>query len=91
MFGSVQALPTFLNSFGTLNEHGKRVLSTQRKSIMNSVIWAGKMAGVLTYEPLAENFGYKPTLYVICFFQILGTIGEFGPQGASQVPADQNS
>jgi hypothetical protein len=35
MFGSLQALPSFLDQFGTL-EHGKMVLPTKWKSVMNS-------------------------------------------------------
>ncbi|KAF2160627.1 hypothetical protein M409DRAFT_59879 [Zasmidium cellare ATCC 36951] len=44
MFGSVQALPSFLHCFGEIGENGKRKLGTGRTSIMNSVIWGGKLA-----------------------------------------------
>lgn len=35
-FGSLQALPSFLNQFGELQDDGSYALSTTRRSIMNS-------------------------------------------------------
>lgn len=35
-FGSLQALPSWLRTFGVLNAKGAYVLPTERKSIMNS-------------------------------------------------------
>ena len=47
-FGSLQALPSFLNQFGTLQPDGSYGLSTTRKSLMNSgerLTWLPRAGG----------------------------------------------
>ncbi|WVQ85136.1 hypothetical protein IAT38_007301 [Cryptococcus sp. DSM 104549] len=75
-FGSLQALPSFLNEFGTLGANGKYGISTQRKSIMNSVVWIGKGLGTIAFEPVLEKLGYKWTMYIVCAIQTIGIIIE---------------
>ena len=43
-FGAIQALPSFLNDFGTLDEDGNRVLTTTRRAIMNGSTWRPRPA-----------------------------------------------
>ena len=75
-FGSLQALPSFLNTFGDNNGSGTYVLSTQRKSIMNSVPWIGKIAGTIVVEPGIERLGYKKMMYIVAVIQLASLISE---------------
>ncbi|PSR83417.1 general substrate transporter [Coniella lustricola] len=70
-FGSLEALPSFLNQFGR-----DGALSTWQKSVMNSIVWPGKIAGVLAFEPLLHRVGYKKSIYVCCVIQIVALIIE---------------
>ncbi|KAF3764346.1 general substrate transporter [Cryphonectria parasitica EP155] len=70
-FGSLEALPSFLNHFG---ENG--ALSTWQKSVMNSIVWPGKLAGVFAFEPLLHRVGYKKSVYFCCVIQFIAIIIE---------------
>jgi MFS transporter, SP family, sugar:H+ symporter len=74
-FGSLQALPSWLTSFGELQPNGTYALSTDRKSIMNSIVWIGKIAGVMLFEPILERVGYRITMYICAVIQIIAIIG----------------
>lgn len=50
------------------------ILPTERKSIMNSVVWIGKLCGTMLFEPILERIGYKKTIYVVCAIQIVAII-----------------
>ncbi|WRT70962.1 uncharacterized protein IL334_007961 [Kwoniella shivajii] len=65
-FGSLQALPSWLGQFGT---NGK--LTTLQKAVANSVVYIGRMAGTLSFEPIAERFGYKVLLAAIACIQVI--------------------
>ncbi|WVF67033.1 hypothetical protein IAT40_001776 [Kwoniella sp. CBS 6097] len=71
-FASLQTLPDWLQDFGQLNAKGKYALTTQRKSIMTSIQWVGKLAGVMIVEPIANRFGYRVTLGIMCLIQFVG-------------------
>jgi MFS family permease len=73
-FGSIQALPSFLNAYAPLGADGKRAFSTVDKSTMNSVVWPGKIFGTFMFEPLAERLGYKRTMYIVAFVQFIALI-----------------
>ncbi|WVW86933.1 hypothetical protein I302_108989 [Kwoniella bestiolae CBS 10118] len=45
-------------------------------SIMNSVVWLGKLTGTIIFEPLLERVGFKKTVLVGAFAQIIGVIIE---------------
>ncbi|RXK37325.1 hypothetical protein M231_05391 [Tremella mesenterica] len=75
MFSSLQALPSFLDKFGA-KIGGKQKLPTKQSSIMNSVVWAGKLAGALSVEPMVERLGFKKAMVVLCAVQCLAAIIE---------------
>jgi MFS transporter, SP family, sugar:H+ symporter len=51
-------------------------LPTQRKSLMNSIPWIGKIAGCLLVEPLIDRVGYRNSIIVASFIQIVALILE---------------
>ncbi|KAL1406155.1 hypothetical protein Q8F55_007839 [Vanrija albida] len=73
-FGSLQALPSWLNTFGTPGPTGAKMLTTYQKAIANSVVFVGRLVGTTTFEPVAERLGYKPMLYGVALLQILAVI-----------------
>ncbi|KAJ5113707.1 hypothetical protein N7456_002241 [Penicillium angulare] len=75
-FGSLQALPSFLRQFGVKNAKGDYALPTERQSIMNSVPWVGKLVGCFMIEPLIERVGYRNSLIISSFVQIVSLIIE---------------
>ncbi|WWC65502.1 uncharacterized protein I303_108120 [Kwoniella dejecticola CBS 10117] len=72
-FGSLQALPSWLGQFGT---DGK--LTTLQKAIANSVVYVGRLAGTLSFEPIAERFGYKILLAAIAAVQVVSVAIQLG-------------
>lgn len=76
-FGPLQALPSWLSQFGQLQSDGTYKLGTERKAIMNSVVWPGKLTGTLIFEPLLERLGYKRMAYLVACIQIVALIGEY--------------
>ncbi|WVQ82101.1 hypothetical protein IAT38_004229 [Cryptococcus sp. DSM 104549] len=77
LFGSLQALPSWLNTFGSENPKGADltpVLPTLRKSIMNSIVYVGRLVGVLIFEPFAEKFGFKPLLVFLSVLQTIAVV-----------------
>ncbi|GFZ46602.1 hypothetical protein JCM24511_03822 [Saitozyma sp. JCM 24511] len=75
-FAQFQVLPSWLKVFGERNAKGAYALSTDRKSLMTSVQWVGKLAGTIVVEPMVHRIGYKKTMYVMCAIQFLGCILE---------------
>ncbi|KIW33511.1 hypothetical protein, variant [Cladophialophora immunda] len=75
-FGSLQALPSFLDRFGILNDKGNHVLPPTRKALMNSLPWIGKIVGCFIVERLIELAGYKKSMYAVGLVQIVGIIVE---------------
>ncbi|OQV03352.1 hypothetical protein CLAIMM_08404 [Cladophialophora immunda] len=75
-FGSLQALPSFLNRFGVMDAKGKFALPPTRKALMNSLPWTGKVVGCAIVERVIEAVGYKKTMYVVGMVQIVGIIIE---------------
>ncbi|RMJ11839.1 hypothetical protein CDV36_008500 [Fusarium kuroshium] len=75
-FGSLQALPSFLDRFGVENANGKFVLPASRKALMNSLPWLGKILGCLGSEVVIERTGYKKTMYLAGIVQIIAVIIE---------------
>lgn len=43
-FGPIQALPTWLKEFGTINDDGEYELGTTRKAVMNASMQLGRAA-----------------------------------------------
>ncbi|ORY25074.1 general substrate transporter [Naematelia encephala] len=74
-FGSLQALPSWLNTFGTLQD-GKLVLTTYQKAICNSVVFIGRLVGTTTFEPVVERIGFKKLILIIACLQIIAIIVE---------------
>nr|XP_018265101.1 uncharacterized protein I303_03284 [Kwoniella dejecticola CBS 10117]OBR87259.1 hypothetical protein I303_03284 [Kwoniella dejecticola CBS 10117] len=76
-FGSLQVLPAWLKDFGHLDPAtGKYSNPTSRTSIMNSVVFAGKLVGTMLFEPIAERLGYKYTMYITALIQFVALIIE---------------
>ncbi|PSR78135.1 general substrate transporter [Coniella lustricola] len=75
-FGSLQALPSFLERFGVQNAAGAYKLPATRTSLMNSLPWIGKFAGCLGSESIIDRFGYKKAMYMGGFVQIIAIIIE---------------
>jgi len=75
-FASFQILPSWLNVFGEPNARGVYSLSTDRRSLMTSIQWVGKLAGTVIVEPLVHRCGYKICLYVAMSFHFVGCILE---------------
>lgn len=73
-FGSLQALPSWLSQFGDLQPDGSYKLGTQRQSIMNSVVWPGKLTGTLIFDPVLERLGYKRTAFLVACIQTVALI-----------------
>ncbi|GFZ52326.1 hypothetical protein JCM24511_10099 [Saitozyma sp. JCM 24511] len=70
-FGSIQALPSFLSEFAPMNAAGVHAFPTRTKSIMNSVVWPGKLLGTIVFEPMVEKIGYKRSMYIVAVIQAL--------------------
>ncbi|WVW79104.1 hypothetical protein I302_101069 [Kwoniella bestiolae CBS 10118] len=68
-FGSLQVLPSWLSRFGT-----NGALTVLQKAIANSVVYVGRIAGTLTFEPIAEKYGYKTLLAAIAGVQIVSVV-----------------
>ncbi|KAL7421068.1 hypothetical protein Q5752_003952 [Cryptotrichosporon argae] len=68
-FGSLQALPSWLGQFTSTGS-----LTTLQKAIANSVVYVGRIAGTLTFEPIAERFGYKMLCAAIAVVQAVSVI-----------------
>ena len=75
-FGSLQALPSFLNRFGVDDGTGKITLPPTRKALMNSLPWIGKILGCFLAEPYIERAGYKKSAYTIAAIQIVAVISK---------------
>jgi SP family sugar:H+ symporter-like MFS transporter len=59
-----------------LNAKGQYELPTQRKSLMNSVPWIGKIVGCFLIEPLIDRVGYRSSIIVTSIVQIVSLIIE---------------
>jgi len=75
-FGSLQALPSFLKDFGEQRADGSYWLETNRKSLMNSIVYVGRIGGVLVFEPFTDKFGYRAAFLLICIAQVIAVIVE---------------
>ncbi|WVF72551.1 hypothetical protein IAT40_007368 [Kwoniella sp. CBS 6097] len=76
-FGSLQVLPSWLKDFGIYNAAtGTYSMPTSRTSIMNSVVFAGKLVGTAIFEPLAERLGYRNTMCVAAVLQCVALVVE---------------
>ncbi|RXK38375.1 hypothetical protein M231_04284 [Tremella mesenterica] len=75
-FGAIQTLPSWLRQFGELQPDGTYILQTRRQSIMNGVVWPGKITGVLLFDPILNRLGYKRTAILVACIQSLALIIE---------------
>lgn len=75
-FGSLQALPSFLDAFGVEGVDGKRTLPPTRKALMNSLPWIGKILGCFFSDLFIDRAGYKNTMYAAAAIQIVGVTRE---------------
>lgn len=75
-FGSLQALPAFLQRFGEVNAKGTYVLPAARKSMMNSLPWIGKIIGCFGAEHIIQKLGYRKTMYIAAAIQIVAIISK---------------
>lgn len=78
MFGALQTLPSFLNTFGTTTNPttGLRAFSTDELSQLNSVQWLGKFIGVIMFTWAVNLTGYKYGLVLAGAFQVVGAVLE---------------
>lgn len=77
MFGALQVTPSFLGTFGTLNEEsGEYEITAIQQSLLNSIPWIGKLFGVIIAEPINDRFGYKYSMVFACAIQTVGVIVE---------------
>lgn len=76
MFGSLQTLTSYLNSFGTITVKGKAAFTTEQLSLLNSVPWLGKFVGVFLFTLLVDPFGYRKGLILACVIQAIGVTME---------------
>ena len=76
MFGSLQTLPSFLNSFGTTVTAGKLGFTTDELAQLNSIPWLGKFVGVFLFSLAVERVGYKKGLLFGTVLQTIGIILE---------------
>ncbi|WVQ98401.1 hypothetical protein IAU59_005524 [Kwoniella sp. CBS 9459] len=53
---------------------GIETMPTSRTSIMNSVVFAGKLVGTAIFEPIAERFGYKYTMCLAAALQCVALV-----------------
>ncbi|WVW80523.1 hypothetical protein I302_102508 [Kwoniella bestiolae CBS 10118] len=76
-FGSLQVLPSWLRDFGHYDPATNTYSNpTTRTSIMNSVVFVGKLVGTMLFEPIAETIGYKYTMYICSVIQCVALIVE---------------
>lgn len=73
-FGSLQALPSFLNTFGVEGDDGVRTLPPTRRALMNSLPWVGKILGCFLSDAFIEHTGYKNTMYAAAGIQVVGVV-----------------
>ena len=84
-FGPLQALPSWLSQFGQLQSDGTYQLGSRRKSIMNSIVWPGKLTGTIIFEPILERLGYKKTALLVACIQIVALISTLCSQWTPSV------
>ncbi|GLA55823.1 hypothetical protein AnigIFM63604_002907 [Aspergillus niger] len=89
-FGSLQELPSFLRRFGSQDEEGEYELPTQRKSLMNSIPWIGKLVGCFLAEPLIERTGYRKAIIVTSVVQVIALIIEMTAKSWQQFTVGRN-
>lgn len=80
MFGALQVTPSWLGTFGSLNDKGEYDITAIQQSLLNSIPWIGKIFGVLVAEPINDRFGYKTSMVIACFIQTVGVIVESGQE-----------
>lgn len=78
MFGALQVTPSWLGTFGSVNEKGEYDITAIQQSLLNSIPWIGKIFGVLVAEPINDHFGYKTSMMIACSIQTVGVIVESG-------------
>ena len=57
---------------------------------MNSVPWIGKIVGCFIIEPLINRVGYRPSIIIAAFIQILALIIEMTAKGWQQYTVGRN-
>lgn len=75
-FGSLQALPSFLNTFGVEDGDGAMTLPATRRALMNSLPWIGKILGCFASDWFIDRTGYKNTMFAAAAIQTVGVIRE---------------
>lgn len=76
MFGLLQVTPSFLGTFGTRNADGVYEISALQTSLLNSIPWIGKLAGIMMAEPVNDRFGYRKSMILTCVIQSVGVVVE---------------
>jgi hypothetical protein len=75
-FGSLQALPSFVNDFGVAGSDGEYTLPATRRAMLNSLPWLGKIIGCFGAEVIIGHFGFKKTMYLTALIQIVAVVSE---------------
>ena len=47
-----------------------------RTRLTRAVVWIGKLAGTMIFEPILERTGYILMIYIICIIQTIAIIVE---------------
>jgi len=76
VFGPLKAMSSFLGRFGVNNGKGAFTLPATCKTLMNSLVWIGKILGCLASDEFIDRTGYKRTMHAAAIIQIVTIISE---------------
>jgi len=75
----IQTMPAWLDTFGTLNAAGERVLTTSNQSLVVSILSAGNFVGALMAGPIGDRIGRRWGLMVASAVFSLGVGLQLAP------------
>ncbi|KIM95344.1 hypothetical protein OIDMADRAFT_45246 [Oidiodendron maius Zn] len=72
-FGGVQAMPYFIQKFGSYNSSTKKyALPAYMTSLLNSFPFFGKLIGALACGPISERWGRKSAVGILACISLVG-------------------
>lgn len=70
-------LPTARKSLMNSSMFGAPLILPRGRGLtLMLVVWPGKLAGTLAFEPVVERCGFKRTMYICCVVQAIAIISE---------------